>query len=282
MHNSDSTPHSPDTTVQEIADLFEAIYVRYKYDFRQYSVASMNRRIHQALLGMGRKTIADLQKTILEDPLCFNDLLQFLTIPVSEMFRDPSYYKAIRESVVPVLRTYPSLKIWIAGCSTGEEVYSFAILLKEEGLLDRTIIYATDINEISLKKAESGIFRIKDMPKFTTNYLKAGGKKEFSSYYTADSDSAIFNSSLKKHITFNDHSLATDHVFSEVQFVSCRNVLIYFQSKLQERAIGLFHESLCRKGFLGLGPKESVMFTKYKNEFRPVDMKDRIYQKLQG
>lgn len=279
MQNTDGNPFSDKTEVQEIADLFEAIYARYKYDFRDYSVASMNRRIKQALFGMGRKTIADLQEVVLADAVCFNDLLQYLTIPVSEMFRDPSYYKNIREKVVPVLRTYPSLKIWIAGCSTGEEVYSFAILLKEEGLLDRTIIYATDINEISLRKAQSGIFKTKDMPKFTSNYQKAGGKKEFSSYYTADYDSALFDSSLRSHITFNDHSLSTDQVFSEVQFVSCRNVLIYFQSKLQERALGLFHDSLCRRGFLGLGPKESLSFTKYKDSFATVDLKDRIYQK---
>ncbi len=282
MHNNtENTPPTANTNELEIAYLFERIYTEYKYDFRDYSVASMNRRIHQALQGMSLRTIAELQECIRVDPRCFNDLLQFLTIPVSEMFRDPSYYKSIRETVVPVLRTYPSLKIWIAGCSTGEEVYSFAILLKEEGLLDRTIIYATDINEISLKKAQSGIFSIKDMPKFTENYQKAGGKNEFSSYYTTDSDSALFDSSLRKNITFNDHSLATDQVFSEVQFVSCRNVLIYFQRKLQERAIGLFQDSLCRKGFLGLGPKESVMFTKYKNDFKPIVMKDRIYQKIE-
>lgn len=269
-----------ETSPQNIADLFEAIYLKYKYDFRDYSIASMNRRIQQAIFGMGRKSIFDLQEKILLDPVCFSDLLQYLTIPVSEMFRDPSYFKAIRDTVVPVLRTYPSLKIWIAGCSTGEEVYSFAILLKEEGLLERTIIYATDINEISLKKAEAGIFKTKDISKFTANYQKSGGKREFSSYYTADDESAIFDSSLRKHITFNDHSLATDAVFSEVQFVSCRNVLIYFQSKLQERSFGLFHDSLCRKGFLGLGPKESISFSGYADNFKVIEMKERIYQKI--
>ena len=280
MHNITMNPQVENVVDLEIAELFEVIYTKYKYDFRDYSFASMGRRVTQALMGLDLVSVAELKSRILVDPSCFTDLLQFLTIPVSEMFRDPSYYRSFRDNVVPVLRTYPSLKIWIAGCSTGEEVYSFAILLKEAGLLERTIIYATDINEVSLKKAQAGIFKIKDMQKYTSNYQKSGGEKEFSSYYTADSESAVFDSSLRKNITFNDHSLATDHVFSEVQFISCRNVLIYFRRNLQERAIGLFHEALSRKGFLGLGPKETVGLTKYSSGFEPVTMKDRLYQKI--
>lgn len=264
----------------EIAGLFEAIYLQYKYDFRDYSKASMRRRVTQALTSMGLDNVKVLQDKIIHDPVRFYDLLQFITVPVSEMFRDPTYFASFREKVVPVLKTYPSLKIWIAGCSTGEEVYSFAIILKEEGLLEKTIIYATDINERSLKKAEAGIYQIKDIQKFTVNYQKSGGKKEFSDYYTAAYDSAVFNSSLKKNITFTDHSLATDSVFSEVQFISCRNVLIYFQKKLQARSFGLFHDSLCRKGFLGLGPKETIEFSKYAKEFQLIVKNDRIYQKL--
>lgn len=264
----------------EIAGLFEVIYSQYKYDFRDYSKASMRRRVSQALVSLGLGSVKDLQDKIIHDPISFNDLLQFLTIPVSEMFRDPTYFAYFREKIVPVLKTYPSLKIWIAGCSTGEEAYSFAIILKEEGLLDKTIIYATDINESCLKKAQAGIYQMKDIQKFTINYQKAGGKKEFSSYYTAAYDSALFKSSLKKNIVFTDHSLATDQVFSEVQFISCRNVLIYFQKKLQQRAFGLFHDSLCHKGFLGLGSKESLEFSKYAKEFKLISKNDRVYQKL--
>lgn len=264
----------------EIAGLFEVIYSQYKYDFRDYSKASMRRRVSQALVSLGLGSVKDLQDKIIHDPISFNDLLQFLTIPVSEMFRDPTYFAYFREKIVPVLKTYPSLKIWIAGCSTGEEAYSFAIILKEEGLLDKTIIYATDINENCLKKAQAGIYQMKDIQKFTINYQKAGGKKEFSSYYTAAYDSALFKSSLKKNIVFTDHSLATDQVFSEVQFISCRNVLIYFQKKLQQRAFGLFHDSLCHKGFLGLGSKESLEFSKYAKEFKLISKNDRVYQKL--
>ncbi len=280
MHNHKSLSEDELNLELEIAGLFEAIYLHYKYDFRDYSKASMRRRVSQALVYLGPNNVKDLQDKIIHDPATFNDLLQFLTIPVSEMFRDPTYFAYFRDKIVPVLKTYPSLKIWIAGCSTGEEVYSFAIILKEEGLLDKTIIYATDINESSLKKAEAGIFHMKDIQKFTSNYQKSGGKKEFSDYYTAAYDSAVFNSSLKKKIIFTDHSLATDEVFSEMQFISCRNVLIYFQKKLQQRSFGLFHESLCHKGFLGLGPKESLEFSKYAKEFHLLSKNDRIYQKL--
>lgn len=269
--------HNPEVQVKE---LFDAIYETYKYDFRDYSIASMRRRVGQALMSSGYTSVSSLQQAIIKDPKSFTDLLRFLTIPVSEMFRDPTFFQAFREKVVPVLRTYPSLKIWIAGCSTGEEVYSFAIILKEEGLLDKTIIYATDINEASLSKAKEGIYSITDVQKFTVNYQKSGGKEAFSKYYTADFGSAIFNSSLRKNITFTDHSLATDHVFSEMHFISCRNVLIYFQKKLQERSLGLFTDSLCRKGFLGLGPKESLEFSRYAKDYHAISKIDRIFQKI--
>lgn len=263
----------------EITSLLEAIYVHYKYDFRSYSRASMKRRIGQSLISLCYKNIPLLQENILKDTVSFSKLLQFLTIPVSEMFRDPAYFRSFREKVIPVLRTYPSLKFWIAGCSTGEEVYSYAIILKEEGLLDQTIIYATDINEHSLTLAEAGIFKQEDIQKFTSNYYASGGKEEFSDYYSAAYNSVIFSSSLKRNIVFCDHSLSTDNVFSEVQFVSCRNVLIYFQKSLQARAFGLFHDSLCRKGFMGLGPKETVEFSNHSKHFTFVDKANRIYQK---
>ncbi|EAA3799455.1 protein-glutamate O-methyltransferase CheR, partial [Salmonella enterica subsp. enterica] len=186
-------------------------------------------------------TISALQERILHDPKAFMQLLQYLTIPVSEMFRDPSYFLALREQVVPLLHTYPSLKVWVAGCSTGEEVYSLAILLREEGLLERTMIYATDINPHSLEKAEQGIFALDNLRTYTQNYQLSGGKRAFSDYYSAAYDRVLFDKSLRANVTFADHSLATDSVFAETHLVSCRNVLIYFNRDLQDRALGLFH-----------------------------------------
>ncbi|MCQ4287360.1 protein-glutamate O-methyltransferase CheR [Pseudomonas stutzeri] len=264
----------------ELKLLIEAIYLRYSYDFRDYSGASLKRRVLLALKQMQCESISELQRKILYDPQAFMELLQFLTIPVSEMFRDPSYYLALREQVVPVLRTYPSLKIWIAGCSTGEEVYSMAILLREEGLLERTILYATDINPRSLEQARQGIFDIGDMQLYTTNYQRAGGKRSLSDYYTAAYDSAIMDKTLKDQVTFADHSLATDSVFAETQLISCRNVLIYFNKPLQDRAFGLFHESLCHRGFLGLGSKETVEFSGHADRYEAFDKPQRIFRKL--
>src|SRR5690606_3199570 len=212
----------------ELKLLIEAIYLKYSYDFRDYSGASLKRRVLLALKQLQCESISALQRKVLYDPQAFMDLLQYLTIPVSEMFRDPGYFRALREQVVPVLRTYPSLKIWIAGCSTGEEVYSMAILLKEEGLLERSIIYATDINPRSLAQARQGIFPINHLRKYTENYQQAGGTGSFADYYTAAYDSAIMDKALRDKVTFADHSLATDSVFSETQLISCRNVLIYF------------------------------------------------------
>ena len=263
----------------ELKLMLDAIYLKYHYDFRHYSPASMKRRMVEAMKRMNCHTLSALQGKILHDSKSFYDLLQFLTIPVSEMFRDPSYFFALREKVIPVLKTYPSLKIWVAGCSTGEEAYSLAILLQEEELLERTILYATDINPRSLEQAEKGVFDLKEIQKFTQNYQKSGGKRSLSDYYTAAFDSVKFNSALKKNITFSDHSLATDEVFSETQFISCRNVLIYFDRELQDRAFGLFHESLCTKGFLGLGSKETLQFSRHAKYFDPFVKKDRIFQK---
>jgi chemotaxis protein methyltransferase CheR len=263
----------------ELRLLIDAIYSKYSYDFRDYSGASVKRRVNHALRQFELKTISALQERVLHDPSAFMQLLQFLTIPVSEMFRDPSHFLAIREEVVPLLKTYPSVKIWIAGCSTGEEVYSMAILLREEGLLDRTIIYATDINPRSLEKAKQGIFAMENIRGYNENYLKAGGKRVFSEYYTAAYDYAIFDKSLRDNVTFADHSLATDSVFSETQLVSCRNVLIYFNKKLQDRAFGLFHESLCHRGFLVLGSKETLDFSGFSKQFEPLVKPERIYRK---
>jgi chemotaxis protein methyltransferase CheR len=263
----------------EIRLLVEAIFLRYGQDFRDYAPASLKRRVLQAQQRMGAASISALQESVLHDPDSFNRLLQYLTVPVSEMFRDPAYFLALRRQVVPVLRTYPSLKVWVAGCSTGEEPYSMAILLREEGLLDRTILYATDINHASLAKARQGIFALDAMQTFTRNYQRAGGLRSFSDYYTAAYGGALFDKALRDSITFADHSLATDAVFSETHLVSCRNVLIYFNRQLQDRALGLFHDSLAHRGFLGLGSKETLDFSGYAERFDAVSRPDRIYRK---
>lgn len=263
----------------EIRLLIEAIYLKYSYDFRDYSGASIKRRVQHALLQFECATISALQERVLHDPQAFTQLLQWLTIPVSEMFRDPSHFLAIRQEVMPILRTYPSLKIWIAGCSTGEEVYSMAILLREEGLLERTILYATDINPNSLEKAEQGIFAMDNVRAWEHSYRAAGGRGALSDYYTSAYDYAIFDKSLRENVTFADHSLATDSVFSETHLISCRNVLIYFNKKLQDRAFGLFHESLCHRGFLALGSKETLDFSAYTDAFEPLVKPERIYRK---
>lgn len=259
--------------------LIEAIYLKYSYDFRDYCAASIQRRVNHALPQFECRTISALQERVLHDPTAFMQLLQLLTIPVSEMFRDPAHFLAIRQEVVPLLKTYPSIKLWIAGCSTGEEVYSLAILLREEGLLERTLIYATDINPRSLEQARRGIFSRENIRAYTKNYQQAGGRRSFADYYTAAYDHGIFDKSLCEHVTFADHSLATDSVFSEVQFISCRNVLIYFNKKLQDRAFGLFHESLCHRGFLALGSKETLEFSAYGQQFEPLVKQERIYRK---
>ena len=271
---------APPDAQADLALLTETIYRQYSYDFRDYTSASQLRRVQHAMREMGCATMAVLQARVQRDPAAFSQLLQYLTIPVTEMFRDPAYYLALRQLVVPVLSTYPSLKIWIAGCSSGEEVYSMAILLKEEGLLERSIIYATDINPQSLDKARKGVFALASMRAYTENYQQAGGTRSFSDYYTAAYSAALFDRTLCDNVTFADHSLATDSVFAETHLISCRNVLIYFKKNLQERALGLFHESLCHRGFLGLGSKESIDFSAYGPLFEPVLKRERLFRKL--
>ncbi|HTF95996.1 MAG TPA: CheR family methyltransferase [Cellvibrio sp.] len=271
--------NNPSSIDIELKLLIEAIYLKYSYDFRNYAGASQKRRVLHAMRQLQCESISDLQSKVLHDSNTFTELLQFLTIPTTEMFRDPAYFLALREEVVPFLKTYPSLKIWIAGCSTGEELYSMAILLKEEGLLDRSIIYATDINPQSLEKAKRGIFSLERVRNYTSNYVAAGGKAAFSDYYTAAYDGALFDRSLCENVSFADHSLATDSVFAETQLICCRNVMIYFNHVLQDRALGLFHESLCYRGFLGLGSKESLEFSAHANSFEPMVKPQRIYRK---
>lgn len=263
----------------EIRLLLEAIFLKYHYDFRGYALASIKRRLGQAKERFGCATASALQERVLREPQVMTDLLPFLTVQVSELFRDPQYFRTLREKVIPHLRTYPSLKVWIAGCSTGEELYSFSILFREEGLEDRTLFYATDINPEALKKAEAGIYTLDRMKLFTENHRLSGGKSSLSDYYRVAYGAAAFDKSLRKNTVFSDHSLATDAVFAETHLVSCRNVLIYFDRALQDRAIGLFDGSLTRKGFLGLGAKETLRFSKHAEAFTEFSREERIYQK---
>lgn len=263
----------------ELHLLIDAIYLKYHYDFRRYAQASLKRRLTAAMVRFNCNTYSQLQDKVLHQPEMFSSLLDYLTVPVSEMFRDPAYFRSLRETVVPILRTYPFLKVWVAGCSTGEEVYSLAILLREEGLLSRTLIYATDINPHTLQKASAGVYDVDRIAGFTEAHRKSGGNSSLSDYYTAAYGSAVFDKSLREHIVFSDHSLATDSVFAEVQLVSCRNVLIYFNRDLQDRAVGLFRDALCRKGFLGIGSKETLRFSSHSEAFSELSRDDRIYQK---
>jgi chemotaxis protein methyltransferase CheR len=270
----------PDVSDEDIRVLLEAIYQRFHYDFRQYAVASLRRRLLQAMNQLQCATLPELQQKVLNDAAIFPRLLEYLTVQVSELFRDPEFFLAVRRQVIPLLATYPSIKLWIAGCSTGEEAYSFAILCAEAGLLDRTRIYATDINDESLRKAQNGVYALDRMRQFTLNHRAAGGRGSLSDYYHASHDSAIMATNLKQHITFADHSLATDSIFSEVQLVSCRNVLIYFARELQDRALGLFNDSLCRRGFLCLGTKESVRFSTHAARFQELNGEQKIYRRI--
>ena len=263
----------------EIRLLLEALYTRYHYDFRHYAMASIKRRLKQAREQLNFATFSAMQESLLHDPAMLARLLRYLTVQVSEMFRDPSYFRAIREKVVPHLRTYPSLKVWIAGCSAGEELYSLVILFREEGLEDRTLFYATDISHDALHAAEAGVFALDRIPLFTENHRKSGGKSSLSDYYQAAYGRASFDRSLRRNVVFSDHSLVTDAVFGEMHLISCRNVMIYFDRLLQDRALGLFKESLARKGFLGLGAKESLRFSHHSDGFVDFVREEKLYQR---
>lgn len=264
----------------EIQLLLEAIFLRYHYDFRQYARASVKRRLTQALSHFGLPNVTALQERVLHTPDMMTRLLGFLTVQVSEMFRDPAYFRALREQVLPHLRTYPSLKVWIAGCSTGEEVYSMAILFKEEGLFDRTLFYATDINPEALRAARAGIYPLDRIRKFTENHQASGGRSSLSDYYTADYGRAVLDSSLRTNMVFSDHSLVSDAVFGEMQLISCRNVMIYFDRALQDRAVGLFNDSLGRHGFLGIGSRETLRFSRHVGLFSEFVPGEKIYRRI--
>ncbi|KPA15119.1 chemotaxis protein R [Candidatus Magnetomorum sp. HK-1] len=264
----------------EIQLLLEGIYRIYGYDFRNYSLASLKRRIKKRMNAERVNTISGLQEKVFHQPETMQNLFFDLSINVTEFFRNPPFYKMFRKKVLPVLKTYPFARIWHAGCSTGEEVYSMAILLKEEGVYDRCKIYATDMNEMVTKKAKQGIFKLESMKKHTQNYIHAGGTEEFSKYYTAHYQNAIFNSSLKKNVVFAQHNLVTDSSFNEFNVILCMNVMIYFNKTLQEKVIGLLDKSLCNFGLLCVGEKESLNYTSFNNKYTPLDDHQKIYQKM--
>ncbi|KOR33373.1 chemotaxis protein CheR [Achromatium sp. WMS3] len=262
----------------EINLFLEALYQRHGYDFHHYAKASIKRRIQALAKAYEYTNIADLIPRILHDETFLTATIARLSVPVTEMFRDPSVFKALRELVLPHLCSYHRLQIWQAGCSTGEEVYSLAILLEEEGLLKRTQIYATDINDIALHQAEDGIFPIAQLKRYERNYMAAGGKRKFSDYYITNEKFFRINQDLRKHIVFAHHNLVSDGVFCEVQLVLCRNVLIYFDTNLQRRVLNLFHTSLARQGYLCLGTHESLRAIETANLFKIVDFKNMIFR----
>lgn len=267
-------------SVEEIErQLFlEALYQRYGYDFRNYAPSTMIRRLARALQHFDCRSLSLLQEKLLRDASLLPALLDILTIQVSEMFRDPSYFRALRERVIPHLRTYPSLKVWVAGCGEGEELYSLAILFREEGLESRTVFYATEINPTAVRRAEAGIYDLERIPLFTENHRKSGARSSLSDYYTAAYGAAVFDRSLRARTVIAQHNLVTDEVFAEVHLVSCRNVLIYFDRGLQDRVLGLFRKSLVRGGFLGLGARETLRFSTHAKAFTDFAGAERIYQ----
>lgn len=264
----------------EIQLLLEGVYRYYGFDFRHYAPSSLKRRIRRILQNENLPTISALQDQVLHSPDCLQRLLLGLTVNVTSMFRDPSFFLAFRQQVVPLLRTYPYIRIWHAGCSTGQEVYSMAILLQEEDLYHRCRIYATDTNELVLQQAKNGIYPIDLLQEYTQLYIKAGGKRAFSEYYTAAYGNAIFRSSLKENIVFSQHNLATDGSFNEFNVIICRNVMIYFDRILQKRVHQLFYESLCKFGILGLGKQESLRLSAYEQYYEEIQRGEKLYRRL--
>jgi chemotaxis protein methyltransferase CheR len=264
----------------EIELLLEAVFRHYGFDFRAYAYASLRRRIWKRVEAERLATISALQDRVLHEPAAMERLLLDLSVNVTAMFRDPTFYQAFRAKVVPLLRTYPFIRVWHAGCSTGEEVHSMAILLQEEGLYDRARIYATDINEVVLHQARSGIFPVEKMQEYTQNYLQAGGTRSFSEYYTAAYGGALFAPALRDRVVFAQHNLVTDRSFSEFNVILCRNVMIYFDRSLQARVHELFYESLPMYGILALGSKESLRFSKYEDCYEALDAREKIFRKV--
>jgi chemotaxis protein methyltransferase CheR len=264
----------------ELELLLEAVHRHYGYDFRNYARTSMRRRIAKLVKDEEVRTISGLQERILHDAAAWERFLHGISVSVSAMFRDPHFFKAFRRHAIPVLRTYPFIRIWQAGCSLGEEAYSLAILLTEEGLYDRSLIYATDINEATLRQAREGIYPAETMQKYTHNYIQAGGDRSFSEYYTARYEFALMRPSLRENIVFSQHNLVSDGPFNEFNVVLCRNVMIYFNRGLQERTHALFHESLAMFGILGLGSKETLRFLPQEKCYEQFEPGEKLYRRI--
>lgn len=264
---------------EDLQQMLHAIRETYGYDFTQYAEASVKRRSLYFMNAHNVRSTRELLDLLLSDEDCFEEFVRNLSVTVTEMFRDPPFYTCLRNKVMKRLATYPFIKVWVAGCATGEEVYSIAILLKEEGLLNRSLIYATDINQHSLHHAKAGIFPMDLMKAYTANYQKSGGQRAFSDYYVAQYNAALFDKSLRNNIVFAPHNLASDQSFNEFQLILCRNVLIYFNQALQNKVMNLFYDSLCTFGILGLGNKESLLFTDKQKFFEPIDRKERVFIK---
>jgi chemotaxis protein methyltransferase CheR len=276
----DPQAFKPDLERIEIELLLEGIFRHYGFDFRAYAYASIRRRLWKRIEEEGLSSVSALQERVLHEPALMEKLLLDLSINVTAMFRDPSFYVTFREHVVPLLRTYPFIRIWHAGCSTGEEVYSMAMLLREEGLYDRSRIYATDINEVVLQRAKAGIFPLERMQEYTENYMRAGGKRSFSEYYTAKYGGALFDQSLTKNVVFSQHNLVTDRSFSEFNVILCRNVLIYFDKTLQSKVHSLFYDSLAMFGVLVLGSKETLRFMAHEECYEQMAPPEKIFRKV--
>jgi chemotaxis protein methyltransferase CheR len=274
----EAAPAAPPLEDVEIALLLEGVYRHYGHDFRDYALPSLRRRIRQAMLDEGARTVSALQAMVLHDPRSLQRLVLALSVNVTSLFRDPPFYRALRERVVPLLRTYPKVRIWHAGCATGEEVYSFAVVLEEEGLYDRCQIYATDMSESVLSAAAAGEFPLRAVREGSANYARGGGGRGFASYYSVAGDRAVMRPSLRRNVVFAQHNLVTDRSFNEFNVVFCRNVLIYFNRDLQDRVHRLLYQSLARFGFLALGAKETVQFSPYERAYQ--DLGERVYRKV--
>jgi chemotaxis protein methyltransferase CheR len=264
----------------EVDLLLEGIYRHYGFDFRAYASVSLRRRLRRRMEAERIATVTGLLDRVLHDPSCMERLLRDLSVTVTAMYRDPSFYVAFRKKVVPVLHTYPFTRMWVAGCSTGEEVYSLAILLEEEGLYERARVYATDINDAVLDQARAGVFPLDKMQEYTQNYIRAGGQRAFSEYYVAAYDGAQFNRSLARNVVFAQHNLASDRSFNEFHVIVCRNVMIYFDKSLQDRVHRLFYESLAPFGVLALGHKESIHFMPFEDRYEELDAEEKLFRKI--
>jgi len=275
-----AAPDTDNVEALELELLLEAVFRLYGYDFREYARTSMRRRVANIMRQEGVATISALQERVLRDRACWDRFLNGISVNVSAMFRDPAFFLAFRQHAIPLLRTYPFIRVWQAGCSLGEEAYSLAILLEEEGLYDRSLIYATDINEATLRQAREGIYPAELMQKYTQNYLQAGGTRSFSEYYTARYDLTILRPALQRNIVFSQHNLVSDGPFNEFNVILCRNVMIYFNRPLQERTHALFEASLGMFGILGLGSRESLRFMPQERLYDPLVASEKLYRRV--